>query len=84
MSNTQARLFLHCQGLVQGVGFRPLVHGLALRLHLVGRLDNIPGAVRLDLQGSRPALERFLQLLPQQPMQRLQQLSLQTLLFLPI
>ncbi len=66
MSNTQARLLLHCQGLVQGVGFRPLVHGLALRLHLVGRLDNIPGAVRLDLQGSRPALERFLQLLPQQ------------------
>jgi len=66
MSGDQVRLLLHCRGVVQGVGFRPLVHGLARRLDLAGSLDNIPGAVRLDLQGTRPALEQFLLLLPQQ------------------
>ncbi len=65
MSTDQARLLLHCRGLVQGVGLRPLVHGLARRLDLAGTLDNIPGAVRLDLQGARPALEQLLRLLPE-------------------
>lgn len=61
---SQARLELHCRGVVQGVGFRPLVHGLASELGLVGELRNLAGAVKLDLQGERRQLEQLLQRLP--------------------
>ncbi len=57
-------LRLICRGLVQGVGFRPAVARLAGALGLDGRLRNITGAVQVELAGSRPALERFLALLP--------------------
>jgi hydrogenase maturation protein HypF len=60
----QARLRLHCRGVVQGVGFRPLVHRLASALQLVGELDNVPGAVRLELQGERRSLELLVRHLP--------------------
>lgn len=60
----QARLLLHCRGTVQGVGFRPFVHRLASELALTGELENVAGAVRLDLHGERPALETFLGRLP--------------------
>ena len=46
-----ARLRLWCRGVVQGVGFRPLVHRLAAELQLVGEVENVAGAVRLELQG---------------------------------
>jgi hydrogenase maturation protein HypF len=55
-----ARLLLHCRGTVQGVGFRPFVHRLASALELSGEVENVDGAVRVDLHGERPALERFL------------------------
>ena len=59
-----ARLRLHCCGLVQGVGFRPLVHRLAAAHGLAGEIENVAGAVRLELQGPRPALEALLHDLP--------------------
>ena len=52
----EARLRLLCRGVVQGVGFRPLVHRLARELALAGELENIAGAVRLELQGERRSL----------------------------
>ncbi|MGB5135464.1 MAG: acylphosphatase, partial [Prochlorococcaceae cyanobacterium] len=55
-----ARLLLHCRGTVQGVGFRPFVHRLARELALSGEVENVTGAVRVDLHGERRALERFL------------------------
>ena len=64
---TEARqgLRLICRGVVQGVGFRPAVARLSGALGLDGRLRNITGAVQVELAGSRPALERFLALLPE-------------------
>ncbi|MCT0208904.1 carbamoyltransferase HypF [Synechococcus sp. CS-1332] len=62
----RALLQLECRGVVQGVGFRPLVHRLARDLDLSGEVENGPGVVRLQLQGERAALERFLRRLPLQ------------------
>jgi hydrogenase maturation protein HypF len=61
----EARLRLLCRGVVQGVGFRPLVHRLARELELVGEVENIVGAVRLELQGERRALELLVRRLPE-------------------
>ena len=44
------------QGVVQGVGFRPFVHGLAARLGLAGFVNNSAGAVRIEVEGDAPAL----------------------------
>jgi hydrogenase maturation protein HypF len=60
-----ARLRLFCRGVVQGVGFRPLLHGLAAELQLVGEVENVAGAVRLELQGERRSLELLLRRLPE-------------------
>jgi hydrogenase maturation protein HypF len=47
------------------VGFRPLVHRLARELALAGELENIAGAVRLELQGERRSLEELVRRLPE-------------------
>ena len=62
----RVQLQLECRGVVQGVGFRPLVHRLAQDLQLCGEVENGPGAVRLRLEGDRRSLEVFLQRLPRQ------------------
>ena len=73
----QARLHLECRGVVQGVGFRPTVHRLAVGLGLRGRVENVAAAVRLDLEGERCALEAFLRELPRRlpPQARLEPLQ---------
>jgi hydrogenase maturation protein HypF len=58
------RLRLDCRGVVQGVGFRPCVHRLARRLGLAGTVENVPGGVRVELQGPADAVEQFLAALP--------------------
>lgn len=60
------RLCLKIRGIVQGVGFRPFVHKLVRRCGLSGYIKNTSSGVALELEGERPALERFLQLLPEQ------------------
>ncbi len=72
-----ARLQLTCRGVVQGVGFRPLVHRLASELDLSGQVRNVAGAVRIDLSGRRTALETFQVQLPQRlpPQARLEALE---------
>ena len=47
-------------GIVQGVGFRPFVHGLASRLHLQGFVRNQSGEVRVEVEGERGLLDCFL------------------------
>jgi hydrogenase maturation protein HypF len=54
-------------GIVQGVGFRPYVHGLATRLRLRGFVKNVSGGVHIEVEGETPALDRFLDELVTRP-----------------
>ena len=47
------------RGTVQGVGFRPFVHGLASQLSLTGFVRNAPHGVEIEVEGDRAALDRF-------------------------
>jgi len=57
-----ARLRVEVQGAVQGVGFRPFVYRLATDLGLVGWVINDTQGVFIEVEGTRPDLERFLEL----------------------
>lgn len=46
-------------GIVQGVGFRPFVYGLAARWSLAGFVRNTPDGVLIELEGAPPALDAF-------------------------
>jgi len=54
---------IHVNGVVQGVGFRPFVYGLARKLNLVGWVRNTSAGVDIDLDGTLEILEEFIQLL---------------------
>ena len=47
-------------GVVQGVGFRPFVYGLASRLGLRGFVKNQTGGVLIEVEGEARSLDRFL------------------------
>ena len=51
---------------MQGVGFRPYVHGLARRLGLSGRVGNDTAGVVMEVEGAEPAISEFLAALPAQ------------------
>jgi hydrogenase maturation protein HypF len=55
----RARRSIEVTGVVQGVGFRPFVHGVASRLGLGGSVRNRAGAVHIEVEGAMEALERF-------------------------
>ena len=64
-SNNIQELHAYVRGWVQGVGFRYFVVENALTLGLRGYVRNArDGSVEVLAQGSRPALERLLALLP--------------------
>ncbi len=50
---------LRVTGLVQGVGFRPFVHRLALRHHLGGWVRNATGDVQIAVEGPPAELDEF-------------------------
>src|SRR5215208_2074318 len=52
------------KGIVQGVGFRPYIYGLATRYHLYGWVCNTSGGVEILVEGESEELERFMQSLP--------------------
>ncbi|MGD1053315.1 MAG: carbamoyltransferase HypF [Candidatus Dormibacteria bacterium] len=54
------RLRVRVEGVVQGVGFRPFVHGLALAHGLSGLVGNDPAGVFLEVEGDGGELDRFL------------------------
>jgi len=53
------RLEITVRGMVQGVGFRPFVHGLAARLRLAGFVRNDPHGVEIEVEGPSPAVDAF-------------------------
>lgn len=50
---------IEIRGIVQGVGFRPFVYGLASRLGLGGFVRNTPSGVLIEVEGDRDAVARF-------------------------
>ena len=56
---------LHINGIVQGVGFRPFVYGLADRLDLTGWVRNTSAGVDIQVDGTESALKEFARALEQ-------------------
>jgi len=52
------------RGIVQGVGFRPFLYGLALRHNLVGQVANTADGVDLRIEGREASLEAFISDIP--------------------
>jgi hydrogenase maturation protein HypF len=57
------RCTITVQGVVQGVGFRPFVYGLAQRLGLAGTVQNTVSGVVIDVEGAPVRLATFRQAL---------------------
>ena len=72
----RSRLAIEVSGVVQGVGFRPFVFGLASRLGLIGFVKNRLGGVQIEVEGEPPALELFVaELKKGPPLARIEELS---------
>jgi hydrogenase maturation protein HypF len=52
---------VHVDGIVQGVGFRPFVYGLATRLGLSGWVKNTSAGVDIAVEGREGSLTRFIE-----------------------
>ena len=59
------RYFIHIQGIVQGVGFRPFIHRLATESKLAGRVWNDSSGVYIEVEGKETDLDGFLRRIPQ-------------------
>jgi hydrogenase maturation protein HypF len=71
------RRAIEVHGIVQGVGFRPFVFGLAARLRLGGSVKNQTGNVLIEVEGEPASLECFLEALTDQapPLAQVERLS---------
>ncbi|MBX5448515.1 carbamoyltransferase HypF [Thermogemmatispora sp.] len=72
---------LTVKGLVQGVGFRPFVYGLAQRLHLAGFVFNDSRGVTIEIEGPEEALTQFRARLQMEapPLARIERVTVETL-----
>jgi hydrogenase maturation protein HypF len=66
-------------GIVQGVGFRPFVYGLAVRHHLLGWVCNTSAGVDIVIQGEPAEVDSFVESLPAElpPLARIDSLKVQ-------
>jgi hydrogenase maturation protein HypF len=71
------RTSIAVRGIVQGVGFRPFVYGLATRYRLSGFVKNRPHGVTIEVEGALEALQHFLEDLQSRPppLARIQSIS---------
>ncbi len=60
----RVRVGVHVEGIVQGVGFRPYVYGLATALRLGGYVGNDVRGVVLEVEGEPAAVTEFVARLP--------------------
>ncbi len=58
--NPTAALLITVKGRVQGVGFRPFLFGLAERYAISGTVQNNMDGIRLEAEGTAPALRELL------------------------
>lgn len=58
-SSAVVRLRIRVRGIVQGVGFRPFVYGLAARYGLAGHVGNDADGVFIEVEGADDALSAF-------------------------
>jgi hydrogenase maturation protein HypF len=58
-NSTKRRLCLAVEGIVQGVGFRPFVYGLAKDVGVVGWVKNTDRGVSIDIEGTVEQLQVF-------------------------
>ncbi len=56
---TIERRRIHVDGVVQGVGFRPFIYGLAMRYELMGWVLNSSSGVDIEVDGTPAALNSF-------------------------
>ena len=72
-------LHIQVKGVVQGVGFRPFVYGLATRLNLKGWVLNTSSGVVIEVEGPSSSLDEFLQDLISKapPLSRIEQIKSQ-------
>ena len=54
-----AARMIHVTGVVQGVGFRPFVHRIAMRHGLAGWVRNVAGTVEIHVEGDAGQLDEF-------------------------
>jgi hydrogenase maturation protein HypF len=68
---------IHISGIVQGVGFRPFVYSLAKRFALTGWVRNTSAGVDIEVDGTKSALDDFLQALKNElpPLARMDELQ---------
>lgn len=66
-SHATIRRAISVRGVVQGVGFRPFVYGLATRHALGGTVRNDAGRVLIEVEGTKDAVEAFLRRLEAEP-----------------
>lgn len=68
---------IHITGIVQGVGFRPFVYGLARRYQLNGWVRNTSAGVDIEVDGEQDVLDAFVKALQDEapPLSRIDELS---------
>ena len=69
------------KGIVQGVGFRPFVYGLARKCDLMGWVKNSSAGVYIEVEGAPKVIEQFTEQLPLQapPRSRIESLKFEDL-----
>jgi len=76
-----SRKQVHIRGIVQGVGFRPFVYNLALKLGLQGYVLNSSAGVTLEVEGDARELDHFVRCLTDDapPLAKIESLDVQDL-----
>jgi hydrogenase maturation protein HypF len=79
--DTSRAVKVHITGVVQGVGFRPFVYGLAMRHALVGWVCNTSAGVDIEVEGPPEELDRFVAALTQEapPLARIENVSVESI-----